>query len=67
MKTAVLKLLDGNTNTTFYRVKVAGKFVTQAVGEMQTALQQMTQLPPDQQMLAEIVSVTKDGQEMLFE
>lgn len=61
------RLLDGNTNTLFYRVKVSGKFVTPVLGEMQAALQQMQQLPADQQMLAEIVHVTKDGQEMLFE
>lgn len=50
----------------YYRVKLNGEFITGVVPTTEMAANKISTLPPDQQILAEVVKVTKDGKEILL-
>lgn len=55
-----------NSEQTYYAVKMNGKIITLPVGDRLAAEQAKLNLPEDQRMIAEVVTVTADGQELLL-
>lgn len=52
--------------TTFYALKVNGRLVSQPVSDRGLLERQKTALPENERMIAEIVTVTSDGRELLL-
>ena len=50
----------------YYVVRVNGANITAPVTSKQVAESTLNTLPPETQALAEVVSVTSDGKELLF-
>lgn len=62
MKQSVLS--DGTVM--YYAVKLNGRIITPPLVERYSLQQHIATLPKDQQALAEIVTVTQSGQELLL-
>lgn len=50
-----------------YAIKINGKVVSILFTSKMLAEQHLNNLPQEQQMIAEVVPVTKDGRQILFE
>lgn len=56
-----------NPNDIYYVVQVNGRAVTSPVASQHLAESKLIQLDPEQQQIAEIVPVTADGRQILFD
>lgn len=59
-------LLMGENEQPKYVIKINGRIVSVPFPSKALAEQHLGNLPKDQQIIAEVVPVTKSGQEMLF-
>ena len=51
---------------TYYALKINGRIITPPLSERSLTETYRSNLPPDQKILAEVVSVTSTGQEILL-
>jgi len=59
-------MLSDNQNATFVAVKVEGRVVSRPMSDHLQANEFIKHLPENQRMLAEVVTVTRDGKEILL-